>query len=181
MRNVLCLLVVGLLGSISHANAANEDLKPVPGPTLTPIPVYGIRYFCELEGEGLSEHGNQDRDVRCKVEGILNGVTAPAASSAVATPVIPGGPIEIKCSDGYKLKAEYTAIAYQGYSLWINAEKHDKLATLRVKEFLAPGAQEEGRRLKADLIAANSAVIHAEGKCKFEYPAPPVAPPVPLY
>ncbi|MFL5812755.1 MAG: hypothetical protein ACJ763_04205 [Bdellovibrionia bacterium] len=177
MRNIVGLVVVGLLTSVSFASAATQT-GPAAAPTLTPVP-YGIRYFCEFEGRGLSEHGHQDRDVRCKVEGILSGITVSAES--VATPVIPGGPIEIKCSNGYKLESEYTAIAAQGGNLWINAERHDRLATIRVEDFYGPAAQNEGKRFKADLLAANSAVIHGEGKCRFEYPSAPVAPPAPSF
>lgn len=162
MRYILSVVAVGFLASASYASA-------VPGPTTVP---YGARYFCEFEGQGLSEHGHQDRDVRCKVEGVLIGITAESA----ATPV-PGNAIEIKCSNGYKLEAPYTALSFLGGNLWINAEKHDKLATIRIQEFLVPGAQEDGRRFKADLLAANSVVIHGEGKCRFEYPVAPPAPP----
>jgi len=178
MQNVLSLAVVGLLTSISYANAASIEASPQTVP--------GIRYFCEFEGRGLSEHGHQDRDIRCKVEGVLSGMTGLAGPVAgnvdtdvVAGPVIPGGPVEVKCSNGYKLETEYSAIAYQGSTLWINAEKYDKLATLRIKDFNAVGTQEDGKRFKADLLAANSSVIHGEGKCKFEYPYAPPAPPAP--
>jgi hypothetical protein len=177
MRNFVGLAVIGLMTSVSIASAATTETGPVAAPTLTPVP-YGIRYFCEFEGRGLSEHGHQDRDVRCKVKGVLSTITMSADS--VATPVV-RNPIEIKCSNGYKLEADNSALAAQGSTLWINAERHDKLATVRIEDFYTQGAQVDGRRLKADLLAANEAVIHGEGKCRFEYPSPPAAPPAPSF
>lgn len=178
MRNVLSIAVVGLLASASFAQASTTEARPVPGPTLTPV--YGIKYFCEFEGRGVgSGNFHQDRNVRCRAEGILGSIMTASSvdTNAVATPSIPGGPIEIRCSNGYKLETDYTAIAAQGGTLWINAERHDKLATIRVEDFFAPAAQNESeRRFKADLIAANSSVIHGEGHCKFKYPSPPPVP-----
>lgn len=182
MKKVLGLAVVGLLSSVSFAHADTTTNAPVPGPTLTPV--YGISYSCEFEGRAVGHDsgsdrniGHQDRDVRCRAEGTLPLV---GASNEVDVSSIPGGPVEIKCSNGYRLKDEYPALAEQGGTLWINAEKHDKLATIRIRDFFAPNAQNYEKRFKADLIATNSSMISAEGHCRFEYPSPPVAPPVPL-
>jgi hypothetical protein len=181
MKKTTVLTMMGFALSIGLSHAAETVAQPIPAPTLTPIPI-GLEFRCELEGRSVgqgsgsgsgSESDNssdhhQHNDVRCRVKGNLGCPTMRQGDRVCETK---RSEIEIKCSNGFKLEDEYPAITLQGGDLWINANEHHKLATLRVRDFGAPAAEYE-RRFKADLYGTNSVIFSTEGSCRFEYPVP---------
>jgi hypothetical protein len=160
MRNLVALSVVGFLASASLASAT----------------VPGLKVFCEFEGRGLSDHHHQDEDVRCRAEAFL-----PLVVGAEATPpnaYYPESKLEVKCSNGYRLETEKVAFAIGDETLWINGEKREKFATIRVRDYEANAVENESEhRFRADLVAVDSRSVRAEGRCKIEYPV--TAPPAP--
>ncbi len=167
MKNLALLTVFGLLSFAGYASA-DAEVHPLPAGRV------GQQFQCRLEGRGVGSGSHQDEGVRCWVSGSLRCImdTDRACSTS-------GSRIEIKCSNGFKLEDEYPAVTIQKGTLWINADKHDKIATLRVKDFYGPAAETPNNRFESKLIGANAEVIDVKGKCKFEGGGlVPVPPPV---
>ena len=156
MLKIIAIVLVGLSSSVVFADT---DSKPEKGDK--------IEYKCKFEGERKDCDCPRPEKIECWVEGRickerhdLNGISSGCRDSE--------DPIEIKCSNGFKLESRDAATQIDNRTLWINADDYKKIATIRVEDIIGDRSDSDERR-KADLvISKDGKADRLEGSCKFE-------------
>lgn len=167
MRNMIAFVIVGFCSSIAQANQpVNVDNRKET-----------IKYECKFEGPKTCANCGEEK-LGCKVEGVLcNEIDERGESRKCRDSK---DPIEIRCTDGFKLESRDAAVELDNKTLWINAdsekewdtlgERDDKIATIRVEDFIKDHRGEQEFRRKADLLTSKKEgeANHIDGVCKFE-------------
>jgi hypothetical protein len=121
--------------------------------------VESVAYECKFEGRC------SDRNVECRVEGTLcNEFDAANNGSGCRGSQ---DPVEIKCSDGFRLDVRDSSVNVDNNTLWINAAEYKKIATIRVEEIFGD-RRGEVRRDASLLYSPSEGDAHRlEGSCRF--------------
>ena len=159
MKLTTAFAAIGLLSTIPSYSFA-DDLAPGHNDDKK------FEYECKLEG---CDNGDDD-DLKCWVKGTLcvedNHFDALHRGCNDND-----NSIEIKCNNHFKLDEKKVATTIEKGTLWVNADEHKKIATLRVEDFLK-ALHHGGHHFKADADLLISKHLgnadRLSGECKFK-------------
>jgi hypothetical protein len=164
MHKIALFILVGLFSSVAFADVS---VDPANGRRDT------IEYKCKFEGFSSCANCGDER-TSCWVEGFLCNEGGDNKDYRRCRDS--NDPIKIKCSDGFRLESRDVAIELDNGTLWINAERHESIATIRVEDFFDDHralddhrGDNEFRRV-ADLMVSEKEgqANRFEGSCTFE-------------
>ncbi len=151
-------LVMGLFSSFAFAD---------PAPDYEHSRIF--EYRCNVETcSTCHSHGHEGAE--CWVEGTVCQDDYDRHSEGGRKCQPKDDSIKIRCTNGFELSDEYAATATKGDTLWVNGDEKDKIATLRVEDFVKQAKRDNYFRLEADLLISKkrNEADRLNGKCTFK-------------
>lgn len=146
MRKTFAIAMLGLLSTVSYASdvnyvSTNNDKK----------------LECRFHGRDW----NQNDEIHCRASIDLCQESAPGASNECQNRNKED--FRIHCSNGFELEVDDFSKDWNDGTLWLNASRHGKIATIKV-DF---DDRNHNEKFEADLLIANRVTRHLEGACWF--------------